>query len=356
VTTPADLTAALDRLPRVPLAVTPTPLQELPGLAAALGVPSLLVKRDDLTGLAFGGNKVRMLEYFTGAAVEQGCDVFVGGGGAAQSNHARLCAAAARKAGLDPVIVLRTGASDPGPSGNRLITELLGADIRWFDGDPHMTNRFAASEFMDEVAAELRAAGRRPYVLHSSVHPLGLLAYLECAAELAEQLAARGVERAAVVATSEGSVTAGLQLAARLLGLDWQVTGVTCRPWAGDDATTVPARLAVLARDAAALIGLTSPLDPADFAIIDEGPPGYGIASEAAWDAIALCARTDALLLDPVYTAKGMAGLLRLIRDGAIGPDRTPVFVHTGGLPALFAQPEAVLDAVRRRSGAVPAR
>jgi len=348
--TPADLNAALGALPRFPLATLPTPVEDLPGLASAVGRPRVLVKRDDLTGLAFGGNKVRMLEYFIGDAVAQGCDVFIGGGGAAQSNHARLCAAAARKAGLKPVVVLRKGSEDPGPSGNRLITEMLGTDIWWFDGDPEMRDRFAASGFMDEVAADYRARGHRPYVLHSSVHPLGVLAYLTCVVELAAQLDDRGVATATVVATSEGSVTAGLLLGAALLGLDWRVVGVTCRPWSGTDAHDVPARLTTLASDAARLIGADSPLVASDFVILDEGPPAYGVASDAAWDAMALCAERDALLLDPNYTAKGMAGFLRLLREGSVDGKAVPVFIHTGGLPALFAQPQLVLDAMRARN------
>jgi L-cysteate sulfo-lyase len=352
--TPPELATALDALPRFPLALEPTPLEELPGLAAKLGVPRVLVKRDDLTGLAFGGNKVRMLEYFVGDALAKGCDVFVGGGGAAQSNHARLCAAAARKAGLEPLIVMRTGtgggARASGPTGNRLVTELLGAEIRWYDGDPEMNDRFAAAGFMEEIAADLRARGHRPYVLHSSVHPLGVVAYLWCAVELCTQLAALGVEKAAIVATSEGSVTAALLLGSALLGQDWQVRGVTCRPWSGDDARRVPHELADLAHQAAGLVGLTSPLTPGDFVIVDEGRPAYGTASEETLDVIALCARTDALLLDPVYTGKGMTGLVRMAREGLVPPDATPVFVHTGGLPALFAHSDGLVAAANRRT------
>lgn len=337
--TPEELAAALDRLPRFPMAATPTPLEDLPSLASELKVPRLLVKRDDLTGLAFGGNKVRMLEYFVGDALAQGCDTFVGGGGAAQSNHARLCTAAARRAGLDPVIVMRTGTETAGDtSGNRLVTELLGADIRWLDKDPEMRDRFAASTFMDEVAAELEAAGRRPYVLYSSVHPLGIAAYLWCAVELAAQLDARGIEKATVVATSEGSVTAALLLGARLLGRDWHVRGVSCRPFAEDDAESLPHQLTELAEQAAELLGVKSPLTASDFDLVDEGAPAYGTASAETWDVISLCARSDALLLDPVYTGKGMTGLLRMIRASEVAVGSIPVFVHTGGLPALFAR------------------
>ncbi|HEX6685231.1 MAG TPA: pyridoxal-phosphate dependent enzyme, partial [Candidatus Limnocylindrales bacterium] len=329
------LAAALDRLPRLRLAVTPTPLEPLPRLAKHLGVESgLLVKRDDLTGLAFGGNKVRALEYLLGDAVAQGCDVLVAGGGVAQSNHARLCAAASVKAGLRCVLVLRR-TQKMRNGGNLLITDLMGAEIVWSDGDPAVTDRAATGGDMLRVAADLTALGHKPYVLPSSVHPLSVLSYLRCALELDRQL---GAQPAALFAASEGAVVTGLRLAAALLEKDWEVYGVGWRPMPAG----VPERLAALADEAAKLIEYRSPLSPEDFRLLDFGGPAYGEPSAAALESLVDCARLEALLLDPVYTAKGMAGLTATVRSGSLDPDRAVVFVHTGGLPALFAMEEEV--------------
>ena len=346
----ATLSAALDLLPRTKLAATPTPLEPLPRLAVHLGLRDLHVKRDDLTGLAFGGNKVRGLEYLVGEAAAQGCDVLVAGGGLAQSNHARLCAAAAAKAGLQSVLVLRRGHS-PRPGGNLLITNLLGAEIIWADDDPDLKDRTATTHRMLDVAADLTAQGRRPYVLTSSVHPLSVLSYLRCAVELDAQLTTHEITRPAIFAASEGSVVTGLQLGAALLGRDWQVYGVGWRPLPSG----IAERLAGLAAEAARLIGLDSPLSPADFRLLDHGGPAYGQPSAAALESLVDCARYEALLLDPVYTAKGMSGLVAMARSGGLDPDRSAIFVHTGGLPALFAMEDEVRDAMRRADRATVA-
>ncbi|MFC7404376.1 pyridoxal-phosphate dependent enzyme [Georgenia alba] len=327
-----ELTSALEAFPRLTFTHATTPLEPLPGLAAELGVPELLVKRDDLTGLAFGGSKVRALEYIVADAQSQSCDVFVAGGGVAQSNHARLCAAAAVRAGMRPVLILRRGRAGT-VGGNYLITSLLGAEIEWVDDDPRITDRGATAARMHAVAEEHRRRGRRPYVLESSVHPLGVLGYLRCVLEMAEQLRARDVEKVAVFATSEGVVLTGLLLGARLLGLDWTVTGVGWRPLPEG----IAERIAALAADAATLLGLTSPIRARDVVVLDHGGPDYAVASGPVWELLTRCAQVDGLLLDPVYTAKGMSGLVQDVADGNVEGGRTPVFVHTGGLPALFA-------------------
>lgn len=323
------IVSALGALARVRLAALPTPLQELPGISAELG-RRVLCKRDDLTGLAFGGNKSRELEFLLGRAVADGADVFVAGGGVAQSNHARQCAAAARVAGLDCVLVLRRGDLGEQLQGNLLITSVLGADLRWVDVDPHLDDRQALAAAMDATAGLLREQGRTPHVLHSSVHPLAASAYVAGGIELAGQLAALGIERCRVYATSMGATHVGLLLAARWLDRPWHVIGAGWRPV---DAGLAD-RLATLATDTAALLGQAVPVGPGDFETLDCGGPAYGVSSPTAWDAIRRFAASDALLLDPVYTGKGAAGMLADLA----GPDRDPVvFVHTGGLPALFA-------------------
>jgi 1-aminocyclopropane-1-carboxylate deaminase/D-cysteine desulfhydrase-like pyridoxal-dependent ACC family enzyme len=338
---PADLQERVARLPRPPLASLPTPVEPLPGLSAALGGPEILVKRDDLTGLALGGNKVRELEFILGDALAQDADVFVAGGGVGQSNHARQCTAAALRAGLRPVLVLRHGPTGTEPAGNLLITHLLGAEIHWVDDDPGIEHREAMAATMDRVAGTYRQRGHRPYVLYSSFHPLGAIGYVECAVELAEQLGGEVGRPLTIYVTSLGVTHVGLALGVAVLGLPWRVVGVGWRPLPAG----IPERLAGMADQTAALLGISNPLTATDFTTLDFGGPAYGVPSPAALEALVLCARTDALLLDPVYTSKGMAGLIDQVRGGLTGDAERVVFVHTGGVPALFAYGPDVLAA-----------
>lgn len=338
---PDDLRQRIARIPRIPLAAVPTPLEPEPRLSAALAGPEILVKRDDLTGLVFGGNKVRELEFFLGDALAKGADHFIAGGGVGQSNHARQCAAAALRAGVRPVLVLRHGPTGTQPTGNLLITQLLGAEIHWTTDDPEIKDRGAMAATMDRVADDYRRRGHHPYVLYSSVHPLGALGYVECALELVEQLGDTTDKPITIYATSMGVTHVGLALGLAALGLPWRVVGVGWRPLVDG----LSEQLAALAQQTAALLDIDNPLTPADFVTLDFGGPTYGVPSPEALAALVLCARTDALLLDPAYTAKGMAGMVDQIRQGVVGASDMVVFVHTGGLPALFAYGEDVLAA-----------
>lgn len=327
------LLAAIGTVPRVALATLPTPLERAERLAAALQSPPLFFKRDDLTGLAFGGNKVRELEYILGTAIAEGADVLVAGGGVAQSNHARQCAAAARRVGMDPVLVLRRDSRPTTLTGNLLVTSLFDAEVHWVDADPGVDDREALGTDMDHIAARLKAGGRTPYVLKSSFHPLGALGYVGAGLELAAQLREAGIERAHIFCTSMGATQVGLRLAAEVLGLAWQITGVSWRP-------TTPGlagRLAELAQRTAKLLGLDLEPRPDWFTTLDHGGPAYGIPSPQGWEMLQLAARTEGLLLDPVYTSKGFAGLVAELRGGRLEPGIPVVFLHTGGLPALFA-------------------
>lgn len=344
---PAGLQARVDRLPRTRLAALPTPCEPLPRLAAHVGVGRFLVKRDDLTGLGLGGNKSRGMEFVVADAAARGCDVLIAGGGVEQSNHARQCVAAAIRAGMDAVVVLQRRESGFRPNGNLLALQLLGARVCWLDNDPELRSRAAAETRMREVARELEAAGRRPYVLVSSVHPLSIVAYVDAALELAEQL---GDVPSRIYATSEGAVLGGLALAGRAVGLDWDVVGVDWRP-AQDG---VSERLAGHVAEAADLLGLAVRVPADDLRILPGGGPAYGEGSPASWAALDLLARLEGLLLDPVYTAKGMAGALADLRDDPVDNEQV-VFVHTGGTPALFAYPEElqrhVIDPRRTTDG-----
>jgi len=331
--TPVRLRERLARHPRVSLIHGPTPLEEYPRLAALLGVPRLFVKRDDLTGLALGGNKVRELEFFLGDALAHGCDVFVAGGGVGQSNHARQCAAAARRVGMDVELVLRRGHGGTLPTGNLLITALLGADITWVEDDPGLQDRDLLASVMDHRADILRRQGRTPFVLHSSFDPRGALGYVDGALELLEQTTELGVDRFTLYMTSMGATRVGVETALEALELERTVT-VRSAGWRPVDAD-LGRRLAELAHATARLVGSTWEPGPDHFRTIDAGGPAYGQPSVAGLDALALAARTEGLLLDPVYTSKGFAGM---IDDLAKHPTTHPVvFLHTGGVPALFA-------------------
>ena len=315
----------LERVPR--MAITPTPLQETPRLAAALGLDHLLVKRDDNTGLALGGNKARKLEYLVAAATRAGADILLTVG-APQSNHCRCTAAAARAAGMEAHFVFNGPPVDK-VQGNLLLDRLLGATWSFSPDRP-------ASERMAELAEELRAAGRRPYVIPGGgSNGLGALGYVRCALELAEQLAGHG-ERPRYLVCAGGScgTLSGLTLGLGLAGSDAQGAGVSI-------SNSVPDRIA-RTREI-----MAESCEHLDMALPDAAPmiwggyvgSGYGMPTELSTRALETAARTEGLILDPVYTAKALGGLMGEIEAGRVKRDDLVVFVHTGGTPALFADP-----------------
>lgn len=328
------LRACIAGLPRQRLAALPTACEELPRLAAHVGTATFLLKRDDLTGLGLGGNKSRAMDFVIGEARSRGCDVLVAGGGVEQSNHARQCVAAAIRSGMDAVVVLQRRHTGFRSNGNLLAAQLLGAQVVWIDSDPTLRDRHAAHRRMAEIATDLVAEGRRPYVLASSLHPLSVVAYVEAALELAEQI---GPEPARIYATSEGAVLGGLLLGAHAMGLPWQVTGVDWRPAQPGTAN----RIAAVVAEAAALLRLDLTLAPETFRVLPGGGQPYGEGSAESWAALDLLARLEAVFLDPVYTARGMAGCLADLRASP-DPHKRVVFVHTGGVPALFAYADEV--------------
>jgi D-cysteine desulfhydrase family pyridoxal phosphate-dependent enzyme len=318
---------------RFPLAHLPTPLEPADRLGHALGLEPgrLWVKRDDLTGLATGGNKARKLEILVADALAAGADTLVTAGGP-QSNHARTTAAAAARAGLRCVLAFN---SDPPPrvEANQVLDVVFGAERR-FLGQMPMEELNGAVE---RIADELRAAGRKPYVIPiGGSSALGASAYVTAADEVLAQLRdAAGHEDVLVVtATGSGGTHAGL--AARL-GHE-RVLGVDVG--ALDDPAAVVLRLAA---EVAALIGRPAPSgDP--WIVRDQVGAGYGAPTDACREAILLAARTEGLLLDPVYSGKAMAGLIALARGGEVGPGEAAlgdakaiVFLASGGAPALFA-------------------
>jgi 1-aminocyclopropane-1-carboxylate deaminase/D-cysteine desulfhydrase-like pyridoxal-dependent ACC family enzyme len=331
----------LGRLPRFPLVAGETPLQELPRLSDRVG-RRVFVKRDDLTGLAFGGNKVRQAEFFVGAARASGADTLVAGGSFAQSNHARVLAAGARAAGLEPVILLRPGRGAPAADrrGNALVTRLLAADVRLVEElrDAPAGDRAAEIEFRHRVfesaADELRRAGRIPHVVLGSSTALGVMGYVAAAAELQRQARRLRLSFATVFVTSLGATHAGLELGARLLGEAHRVVGVAYQPALRPAAEATVRRLA---GEAARLLEVDEP-PLAVTTDVDEAGARYGASTPRSRAALRAAAVDDALLLDPTYTAKGFAAMLRWLREGRVPEGEAVLFVHTGGTPGLFAR------------------
>ncbi|MEX2560334.1 MAG: D-cysteine desulfhydrase family protein [Pirellulales bacterium] len=330
-----ELRRAIGKLPRVALAHLPTPLEELPRFSAALGGPRIFIKRDDCTGLAFGGNKTRHNELVLAHARELGAEILVWGAGV-QSNNCRQTAAACAKLGLDCHLVLSRGCHPDEVQGNLLLDYLLGASIELVDlplGAP-LYDRIA------QVAAQFRAQGRKAYCWDNEVvKPRAAVSYALCMAEILEQFAARSTRPGTIYVSSAGSTGAGLLLGKAALEADARLRIIAPIRWPWDHAQD----LAATANQAARLIGLEVEVDPGQVDTTDAYlGEGYGICSSEGLEAIDLLARTEGVLLDPVYTAKAMAALIDDVRQRRLPPDRPVVFVHTGGTPALFAYRDAL--------------
>ncbi|NPA26038.1 MAG: D-cysteine desulfhydrase family protein [Chloroflexi bacterium] len=312
--------------PHLPLAALPTPVQFLPRLSQTLGL-ELWVKRDDLTGLAFGGNKTRKLAYLVAEALQQGADTLVTAG-AAQSNHCRQTAAAAAQWGLRAVLVLAGEPQSPAEAGGNLALDaLLGAQVVWTSWDER-------DQRLVETVEALRAEGRRPYLIpYGGSNALGARAYADALAELLDQL--DPAPEVIVLASSSGGTQAGLVAGARLLGYTGIILGISV----DQPAHALQKRVAALAEAALAHMGRSDlTVHPSEVLVDDTyAQPGYGVLTAAEREAITLAARLEGLLVDPVYTGRALAGLVDRARRGHLFGRRV-VFWHTGGTPALFAQ------------------
>ena len=334
--TPSRPLAAVDRFPRVRLGHAPTPLDAAPRLGAALGV-ELWIKRDDCAGLALGGNKVRQLEFHLGEARARGADTVLVTG-AVQSNLVRVAAAGARRLGMAAHVQLEERVDEAGglyrASGNVLLDRLLGATLHSL---PVGEDEGAADAALERLARGLADEGRRPYVIHSAPGhaPLGGLGYVLAAEEVAAQASALGMGFDAVVCASGSALThAGLLVGLRAVGATTPVRGICVRR----DARRQGARVAQVAGALAEMIDRPEAFEADDVDVSDAAlAPGYGRLNDAVREALELAARHEALLLDPVYTGKAMAGLVAHVRAGRIAAGSRVLFVHTGGLPAVFA-------------------
>lgn len=320
-------------IPRIRFAHLPTAVEALPRLSAHLGGPRLLVKRDDQTGLAFGGNKTRKLEFLTAEAGEQGARTLISAG-AVQSNHCRQTAAAAARLGFDCILVL-SGDMPESPSANLLLDTLFGAQI------VSVADRKDRDRILQETFEAAAAEGRRPYLVpYGGSSPTGALGY----AFAMQEFMGQGVEADHIVfGTSSGGTHAGLVLGQRLFGYKGRVLGVSI----DESEAWLKEHVSRLATETSGKLEAGLTFGPEDVLASDAYcGAGYGVLTDAEREAVEMFAKYEGLLLDPVYTGRAAAGLIDLIRQGAFRKDETVLFWHTGGQPALFADAysQGILD------------
>ena len=310
-------------LPRTYIAHLPTPIEALPRLSARLGGPRLLVKRDDQTGLALGGNKTRKLEFLLAEAQANGAKTLVTAG-AVQSNHCRQTAAAAANFGLDCILVL-AGEPPEKNAGNYLLDQLFGAEIVWSDWETR-------HQELKTVFEQAWSAGRRPYLIpYGGSNPVGAAAYAYAIQEMLEQ---NTNPDWIVFASSSGGTQAGMVAGADMFDFDGQVLGISI----DESAQVLKERVATLATATADRLGSTTIFSPDDILVnADYAAPGYGVLTDLERQAVNLFAKTEGLLLDPVYTGRAAAGMIDLIQKRFFGSNDVVLFWHTGGAPALFA-------------------
>lgn len=311
------------------IATLPTPLLPAPRVSETLGGPRIYIKRDDLTGLALGGNKTRKLEYLIADAKKQGATHLITVG-AAQSNHVRQTAAAARLAGMQAVLVLESSVPEPEVQGNLLLDVLLGAEY-------HVIESVAErDDAIDSISGELRSRGSIPYVIPvGGSNGVGALGYVAAMLELSYQLWEQAVDPVAMYfGSGSGGTQAGIELGASLFGLNFDIRGVMVSP----NIEAKKAQIDRIVHEACELMSISNPVSMEDVTLL-EGfyGAGYGAPTSEGLEAISLLARTEGILLDTVYTAKAFSGMVAEIRDGRYGQDDAVVFLHTGGSPALFA-------------------
>ncbi len=304
---------------KISIGIFPTPIHKLENISRLLGT-NVYIKRDDMSGLALGGNKLRKLEYLLADAKAKGAEVVFTTGGA-QSNHAMLTAAACRKLGMEPILILKKrGVCEK--VGNQLLNSLMGTDVRFVDTDSY-----------DDIYAEMDKVGLalgKPYykIPCGGSNALGSVGYVDCIKEISEQ----GIEFDHIIcAEGSGGTMAGVALGAMLYAPKAKVTGMMVDTDPFDEIT--PA----LMKGAAEILGLDIEINSDGFTLRDMCGPGYAIPSEEGNAAVALLAKKEGLFLDPVYTGKAFAGLLEMAKEGAFKSEDNVLFIHTGGAGGLFA-------------------
>jgi D-cysteine desulfhydrase len=330
----------LTKFPRRRYTVGETPIEAMPQLSKMLGGPNLFIKRDDLTGLAAGGNKTRKLEFLVAEALAQGADTLITVG-AVQSNHCRLTLAAARKEGLNCRLVLEQrvpGSYKPDASGNNFLFGLLGVEsVTVIEAG---TDLRAA---MEKVAADLSKEGRKGYIIPGGgSNPLGSLGYVSCFAEMEHQINTTGQKFDYIVCASGSAGThAGLLAGSAASSSDIPIVGINVRRKKDEQENNV----FNLASQVAKFAGSRSAVERAAVVCRDEWVgPGYSLPSPEMVEAVKMTARYESILLDPVYTGKAMAGLIGMVRNKEFGKDQNILFLHTGGSPALYAYQDVLKD------------
>lgn len=338
-----------NKFSRVELAHLPTPLEELNVLSSELNGPKLYIKRDDQTGLAFGGNKARKLEFIIADVINKKADVIITSAGI-QSNWCRQTAAAARIFGIEPILVLSK--KDEAPvsiyDGNLLLDFILGADIRLVNPGENRT------KIVDQITEAEMEKGHNPYIIPvggsrvggSMMEPLGAIGYTKAFLEIYNEAQKRKIKIDYVVhATGSGGTQAGLVVGAKALGADIKIIGISV------SGAKAPAQRNVsnIANNIAEVLDLEITFSPEEVIVFDDYVgEGYGILNQETVDAISLLARKEGIILDPVYTGKAMSGLVDLIKKGYFSKDDGVVFIHTGGTPALFAYKEELMEFLKK--------
>jgi D-cysteine desulfhydrase len=321
----------LKQIDKTSLGFFPTPLVELSRLSDFLGGPKIFMKRDDLTGLALGGNKTRKLEYILADAIKQGCDTIITAG-AAQSNHCRQTAAAAAKLNLECHLLLG-GEAPLKIQGNLLLDHIFDSHIHW-------TGSNRKGEDITRIFAQLKGQGKIPYVVpYGGSNELGAISFIDAVAELQQQKQGREFSHV-VFASSSGGTHAGLILGKHIYQKSFDLVGINIDK---DTNATLPfdQQITQLVNNSAKFIGLDYSFSKNELILNDDYVGnGYGVVGPQENEAIALTAKYEGILLDPVYTGRAMSGLIHLIRSGKIGKDDEVLFWHTGGAPSLFAYAE----------------
>ncbi len=318
---------SLDKLPRIKLASVPTPLDEVPRLAQKIGLSKLFIKRDDLTGLAGGGNKARKLEYDFAEILNGGYDVVITAGGI-QSNHARMTAAAARKLGLDIKLVLG-GPDFEITKGNLLLDVMFGAEIRYLvDDDANISLEKEMQKWADELASK----GRKPFVIPiGGSTGLGALGYVKTMKELSEQFGNEKVQ--VILGVGSCGTFAGAILGAKIFMPNARVIGISV----SRTADAIKKRTKELIQESSDLINCKINVDDRSIECYDDYHTEYGMITKAGEQAIDDTANLEGILLDPIYTGKVMAGLIDLVDKNIIDNNIPVVFIHTGGMPIIFS-------------------
>jgi len=328
-----EIRKKIGAFPRVKLAELPTPLQEVPRFSQALGGPRIFIKRDDLTGLAFGGNKTRMFEFLLARARNEGADTVIGGAGV-QSNYCRQLTAACNVMGFETHLVLRRirGVKDNIVQGNLLLDLLAGAHVHIIDAEAE-----TQSKQIYTLAEELKKKGKRPFVVRLAAQDdltPDVVSYVNCFCEIQEQCDSLGIQPTYLYVSSYDSTQAGLEVGREVLGNPLKIRGIAPAAWESDAS-------GLIARYANQVAGaLKVPCEFASEEVYNTKAyvgEGYGIPTPEAVDMIKLMARTEGIFLDPVYTCKAMAAVADHINKSELTASDTVVFLHTGGTPALFA-------------------